>query len=376
LRLGTTMKGDAGMKSLSAACLLGIALSLVAPNDSRAQPAAGPDSPVRPNSVPAKLIPAPTISPEFVRIWQSIVVRSAGQANNSPAPDDLRAWADAWEKTEAMLAPLSDSIIARYRVTVTDLKLGGVPVLSVVPENWTNDGRVLVYLHGGAFTALSAHSTLHESALMAARTGIKVISVDYTIAPQAHWGQITDQVVSVYRAMLSLDYRPQSVGVWGDSAGGSIVAGSVLKLREAGLPMPAAMVLWAPWSDVSMAGDTYTTLADFDPSLSIASLKASAAAYADPSEQKNPYVSPVYGDYSKGFPPTLIQAGTREIFLSNAVRQYQAISAAGIPATLDLYEGMPHVFQPIGPDTPEGVLAMRKVTSFWNAQLRHTPGRR
>jgi acetyl esterase/lipase len=361
------------MKSLSATCLLVVALSSAAANDGRGEPGTGPDRPVQTSAVPARLIPATTISPEFAKIWQSIVVRAAGQAKASPAPDDLKAWADAWKKTEAMLATFSDAISARYHVTTTDLKLGDVPVVSVAPENWTDDGRALIYVHGGGFTAMSAHSSLFTSALMAARTGLKVIAIDYTIAPQAHWGQITDQVIAVYRALLASGQKPHGVGIWGDSAGGSIVAGSVLKLRDAETPMPGALVLWAPWADVSMAGDTYATLADFDPSLSVESLKASAAAYANPSDQKNPYVSPVYGDYSKGFPPTLIQAGTREIFLSNAVRQYQAISAAGIPATLDLYEGMPHVFQPMGPDTPEGVLAMRKVVAFWNANLRAQP---
>jgi acetyl esterase/lipase len=348
---------------------------MAAANFGRAEPAAGRESSLKPNSVPARLIPATTISPEFAKIWQSIVVRAGSQSRSSPAPGDNEAWAESWSKTEATMAPFASAILARYHATATDLKLGDVPVVSVTPANWTDDGRILVYVHGGGFTAMSAHSSLFTSALMAARTGIKVISVDYTIAPQAHWGQITDQVIAVYRAILSSGQKPRGVGIWGDSAGGSIVAGSVLKLRDAGMSMPGALVLWAPWADVSMTGDSYTTLAEFDPTLSVESLKASAAAYADPADQKNPYVSPVYGDYSKGFPPTLIQAGTREIFLSNAVRQYQAISAAGIPATLDLYEGMPHVFQPMGPDTPEGMAAMRKVTAFWNANLRATPPR-
>ncbi len=248
--------------------------------------------------------------------------------------------------------------------------LGDVPILSITPKGWIDDGRILIYVHGGGFTSLSAKSTLFESALMANRSGLKVISVDYTPAPAARWSQITDQVVSVYQAALASGHEPDQVGLWGDSAGGSIAAGATLKLRDKGLPLPAALVLWAPWSDVSMAGDTYTTLADADPSLNVADLRASAAAYADAADQKNPYVSPVYGDYSKGFPPTLIQGGTREIFLSNCIRQYQALSQAGVPATLDLYEGMVHVFQPIAPDSPEGRAAINKTVDFLNDHLR------
>ncbi|HLG89575.1 MAG TPA: alpha/beta hydrolase fold domain-containing protein [Alphaproteobacteria bacterium] len=199
---------------------------------------------------------------------------------------------------------------------------------------------------------------------MANRSGIKVVSVDYTPAPTARWREIMDQVVAVYRAVLAATGDANQIGIWGDSAGGSIVAGAALKLRDEGVPMPAAIVLWAPWSDVSMAGDTYTTLAAADPLLAIDRLKASANAYADPVDQKNPYVSPVYGDYSKGFPPTLIQCGTRDMFLSSCVREYQAISEAGMSATLDLYEGMVHVFQPMAPDSPEGRAAPGALTEI------------
>lgn len=98
-------------------------------------------------------------------------------------------------------------------------------------------------------------------------------------------------------------------------------------------------------------------------------LERSAAAYADPADQKNPYVSPVYGDFSQGFPPTLIQAGTKEIFLSNAVRLYRALDLAGVPVVLDVYEGMPHVFQGIMPESPEARTAFEKSKRFLDQYL-------
>jgi acetyl esterase/lipase len=130
------------------------------------------------------------------------------------------------------------------------------------------------------------------------------------------------------------------------------------------------VILWSPWSDVSGAGDTYRTLADAEPMLTAASLNASALAYADVADQKNPYVSPVYGDFSKGYPPTLIQGGTREIFLSNCVRLYQSIKAGGGNATLDLYEGMIHGFQFILPNSPESKSALRAVRSFLDKNVK------
>ena len=106
-----------------------------------------------------------------------------------------------------------------------------------------------------------------------------------------------------------------------------------------------------------------------DPVLDAESLSWSADVYADPKDQKNPYVSPVYGDYTKAFPPTLIQGGTREIFLSNFVRQYQAIRGGGHEAVLDLYEGMPHVFQGVTPDSPETRTAIGRAADFFARHL-------
>lgn len=141
-------------------------------------------------------------------------------------------------------------------------------------------------------------------------------------------------------------------------------------MRDQGQGMPAAVVLWSPWSDITETGDTYATLRDVDFLRYKEQLGPAAAAYASPADQKHPYVSPVYGDYAKGFPPTLIQGGTREIFLSNFIRQYQAIDAAGGEVKLDLYEGLPHVFQVLLANTPESRLALRKMNDFLTSRQK------
>ena len=134
--------------------------------------------------------------------------------------------------------------------------------------------------------------------------------------------------------------------MFGDSAGGGLVAGSVLKMRDEGVGIPAAIVLWSPWTDVTGEGDTYVTLKDDDLFISEdLMLENMAGAYANIADQKSPYVSPIYGNFSNGFSPALIQVGTKEILLSDSVRLYQALDQADIPVKLDVYEGMPHVFQ-------------------------------
>jgi monoterpene epsilon-lactone hydrolase len=323
---------------------------------------------------PVDRSPPSSLSPEWTKLWPMIVAQ--GQLSKSivlPAPNDLKGWTSFRQRVEKLIEPSVPGVISGYGVGVQSAKLNEVPVLWITPRNWVDDGRILIYVHGGGFTNLSARSTLSASALMANRSGIRVVSVDYTPAPAARWREITDQVTSVYRALLKSGQRSDGIGLWGDSAGGSIAAGTALKLRDQGLPLPGAVMLWAPWADVAMQGDTYTTLAAADPLLAVPSLKASAAAYADPADQKNPYVSPVYGNYAKGFPPTLVQGGTREILLSDSIRQYQAMVQSGVPAVLDLYEGMVHVFQPMAPDSAEGRAAMARAVAFWDLHLRRGP---
>jgi acetyl esterase/lipase len=262
-------------------------------------------------------------------------------------------------------------VVERLDPDVMKKELGGVPVLDIKPRNWRDNGKVLVYTHGGAYTIASAASTLSSSALMADATGLRVISIDYTLAPHAKWREVTDQVVAVFTELGNQGYAMKDIAIYGDSAGGGLAAGSVLKMRDQGMGMPAAVVLWSPWSDITETGDTYVTLKHAEPSYIYEnSLKPSADAYADPKDQKHPYVSPVYGDYTKGFPPTLIQGGTKEIFLSNFVRHYQALDIAGQTVKLDIYEGMNHVFQAAIPNSPESKLALSKVDAFLKEHLQ------
>jgi acetyl esterase/lipase len=252
------------------------------------------------------------------------------------------------------------------------MDFGGVPVLEITPNGWKDNGKVLVYVHGGAYTMFSARTSLNSSGPVATHTGLRVIAVDYTNPPRAKWQEVTDQVITVFRELMKQGYAMKDIGLYGDSAGGGLAAGSVLKLRDAGLGTPAAVVLWSPWADITETGDTYQTLKESEPNFLYEKvLGPSADAYADQEDQKHPYVSPVYGDFTKGFPPTLIQGGTREIFLSNFVRLYQAIDTSGQTVKLDLYEGMPHVFQVKLPESPESVTALKKMNTFLLKHLNY-----
>ena len=299
-------------------------------------------------------VPA-TVSPEAAKALGAIYAVSSQR----PPPS---------KPTSVM--PASSAVAAKLGASIRDDLIGGVPVVRILPAGYKSNGRTLIYLHGGAYTFFSAHSRLGPPALVAAATGDEVISVDYIDAPRGNWKIATDQVLAVWKALLARGTSPGSVGLFGDSAGGGMAAGSVLKMRDQGLPLPGALYLMSAWSDITDQGDSYDTIASVDPVLDRTSLRWSADAYADPADQKNPYASPVYGDYIKAFPPTLIQGGTREMFLSNFVREYQAIGGVGHEAVLVIYEGMPHVFQASVPNTPEARTALARAAAFFSQHLR------
>lgn len=222
----------------------------------------------------------------------------------------------------------------------------------------------------GAPTHFTVRHRRLAGRLLADDTGLRVISVDYTLAPHAKFRQITDQVIAVINALLDQSLQCEDLVFYGDSSGGGLAAAVILKMRDQGMGMPAAAVLVSPWVDLTQTGDTEFTLRDAEPNYLYEkhSIKA-AGAYADPTDQKHPYASPIYGDFTKGFPPTLIQGGTKEILLSGFIRLYQALDQAGQIAKLDIYEGMPHNFASRIPEAPESKVARGKINSFLRSHL-------
>jgi monoterpene epsilon-lactone hydrolase len=307
--------------------------------------------------------------PETVSLRAQQILRQmkGPQGLPLPAPDDVEGWKKIRNYVPPQLREIfkenNEAALKRYPAKTRNRLLGGVPVVEISPPGWTEDGKTLVYIHGGGYVTGGPGFSL--GGWVATETGLRIISVGYTLAPESKWDNTTDQVIAVFQALQTEGYALKNTAVFGDSAGGGLAAGSVLKMRDKGLGMPSAVVLWSPWADITQTGDTYVTLKKADPILDYPLLLKNAAdAYAAPKDQKNPYVSPVYGDYSKGFPPTLIQGGTKEIFLSDFVRQYHAIDVAGGTAVLDIYEGMPHVFQAVIFDSPESEQAMSKMKKF------------
>lgn len=311
-----------------------------------------------------------TISPQAQAVYRQLLPIVEALRKTQKVPQTAADFEARYQQTIARAEPGAEAAVKALGVADTYTRMGGVGVLETKPPHYKDDGTVLIDVHGGGFVLDSARTAAGGDAMMAVVTGKRVLSVDYTVAPRGNWKMVTDQVVAVYKAVLAEGYDARSIGMFGGSAGGDIVPASVLKMRDQGIPLPGALVLMSPLVDFHLNGDTETTLADADPALSnredvVAGLKA----YADPADWSNPYVSPIYGDFNKPFPPVLLQVGTKEILLSDSVRLYQMLKTHGHDVELDVYEGMAHGFQAYMTGTPEQKAAYAEVQRFWLSHL-------
>lgn len=271
---------------------------------------------------------------------------------------------------EAEAVPASQQFADAMHVRSIRETIGGVSILRIVPPNVRRGKPPLVYIHGGGYIVLSARSTQVLPSLLGKAMEREVISIDYTLAPRGNVKTISDQVIAVWQALIAAGNDPRGMGLFGDSAGGNMAAAFTLKMRDQGVRLPGALYLLSPGADLTMRGDTVATVGPYDPILKTQDFTTYLEAYAAGTDVRNPYISPLFGDYSKAFPPTLIQAGTRELLLSEAVREYQAIRGGGHEAVLDLYEGMPHVFPALLANTPESDTAISRAAVFFGQHLR------
>lgn len=228
-------------------------------------------------------------------------------------------------------------------------------------------GRVLIYLHGGGFVLGSAQTNLVTPIRVGRDAGMPVLSVEYRLAPEHPFPAALNDALAAYRWLLDAGIDAPSIGVFGDSAGGGLTLSLALRIRDAGLPQPGALAVLSPSVDGLARGDTQVTLQGFDPVLGPPD-PGRSRLYAGDAPLDDPLVSPVYADLS-GLPPLLIQVGTRERLLSDSVRLARNARRDGVPVTLDIWEGMWHVWQD-HPTIPEATAATAEIGAFFVEHLR------
>ncbi|MGH8148414.1 MAG: alpha/beta hydrolase [Steroidobacteraceae bacterium] len=297
-----------------------------------------------PDLVPVQL-PARTVPPPATISDAARAALSAGAS--APAlprlpPGDLEGWRRAVQASELTWEPFAAGMLAAARCNVDTQTLGGVKsyVCTPVAPDTARHRPLYLYLHGGAFVFGGGNFALAMGAAAADRLGVTTVSVDYRMPPDHPFPAAPEDGLAVYRALIER-YDPKDLVIGGSSAGGNLAAAVTLLIRDRGLPPPAAVVLLTPEADLTESGDTFRTNALLDVTLK-GGIPECNALYAAGHDLTDPYLSPLYADFTRGFPPTLIQSGTRDVFLSNAVLLHRKLRQADVEAELHVWEAMPH----------------------------------
>ena len=200
------------------------------------------------------------------------------------------------------------------------------------------------------------------------RTDAKVISVDYRLAPEHPYPAAVDDALAAYEALLRDGVAPSDIAFAGESAGGGLAIATLVNARDHGLPLPAAAFVMSPYADLTLAGTTMETKRDADPLLSREALQARTPDYASGHDAALGLISPVFADLS-GLPPLIIQAGSHEVLLDDAVRLAQQAATADVAVTLDITPGVPHAFQAYYSILDEGAAALDRAGQLLSAHL-------
>lgn len=315
--------------------------------------------------VPEHWVPAPsTISPQA----QAML---ANPTDFSPLPQpaaaDIEGWRAFIAAADATIATWSAAAAAAYPCGVATHPVGEVTVYELTPPAQTAETAkcAIYYVHGGGFIMGSGLPGAQMAQPIACVTGLTTLSTDYRMPPDHPYPAALDDVLAGYRWALER-FAAKDIVVMGSSAGGGLAASLILKLRDLGLPLPAACVLATPEVDLTETGDSFETNALVDVVLQ-RRLTGFISLYANGHDLRDPYLSPVLADFTKGFVPTLLTTGTRDLFLSNTARFHRALRKAGIEADLHVWEAMPH--GGFG-GAPEDVELLEETAAFIRKHLR------
>lgn len=254
-------------------------------------------------------------------------------------------------------------------VTRTPIELGGRGAVRVEPSADAHPGTIL-YLHGGSFSLGSPETAIALTAHLVERTGVPAVSVDYRLAPEHPFPAAIDDCLSAYRDLLDHHVDAASIVLAGDSAGGGLAVTTTIAARDAGLPVPAGILAFSPGLDHTRTGASMTSKEGIDPLFTRAGMERTGALYLDGQDAEHPLLAPAVHADLRGFPPMLLQVGTNELLLDDAVRLADRARAAEVDVILDVVAGVPHVFPAFVGLIDEADEAIDRAALFINQRLR------
>lgn len=245
-----------------------------------------------------------------------------------------------------------------------------------IPAEWiyasgTQPNRTILYLHGGAYVMCSINSHRHLMAKLAIAANARILAIDYRLAPEYPYPAALEDAMHAYNWLLTNGILPENLAIVGDSAGGGLMVCTLVKLRDAGLPLPAAAVCLSPWVDLTVSGESIKTKASKEFIIPVNLIDQAVDAYLNGVDSKTPTVSPIFADLS-GLPPLLIQIGTNDVLLDDARRLTARAEADGIDVTLEIWEQMIHVWHFFSPFMPEAQKAIEKIGHYLKRQIPHS----
>ncbi|MGX1102841.1 MULTISPECIES: alpha/beta hydrolase [Bradyrhizobium] len=287
-------------------------------------------------------------------------------------PKTPAEWKELIDRRAKLLIAGVPALKAKLGVKVEETRLAGVHCYIVTPNKIAleNRRRLLIHVHGGGYVFGPGEAALPEAIMMAGFGGFKVLSVDYRMPPDFPYPAAMDDAMAVWKEVLK-SHEHRRLAIFGTSTGGAMTLAMVLRAKDEKLPLPAAIAPGTPWSDIDKIGDSYVSNEWVDNVLVTWDgwLGRAARLYANGTSLKNPYISPIYGDF-KGFPPTILTSGTRDLFLSNTVRTHRKLRRAGVIADLNVYEGQSHAQYQFNVDAPETKEAFTDIARFFDRYLK------
>jgi epsilon-lactone hydrolase len=244
---------------------------------------------------------------------------------------------------------------------------GGARAIRVAVRGSLDDRQIL-YLHGGGHVAGSPSLYRDFIWRVAAAAQARVLCLQYRLAPEHPFPAALDDAVNAYRWLIAEGADPRRTAVMGDSSGGGLAFATLLRLRDEGVPLPAAAVALSPWTDLALTGPSLHRNSKADAMIRSDEAPRLADCYLAGADPRTPYASPLYGDPT-GLPPTLIQVGNDEVLLDDSVRLAARMRAAGCEVELEVWPRMPHVWQVWARLMPEARQALERIGAFVRGKL-------
>lgn len=257
---------------------------------------------------------------------------------------------------------LGGLMLTAFGVKKTHEEINGLYVEWLTPEDRMDD-KLLLYLHGGGYVVGGCDMHRQMVSHIARAGRIQALLPEYRLSPESKYPAAIEDAVGIYRTLLARGTKAENMVLAGDSAGGGLVMATLLSLRDAGEPLPAAAILLSPFLDATASGESMQSRAMRDPWFRAEDVARIADYYCEPQQRRDPLVSPVFADVG-GLPPLYIQVGDDEILLSDSERIAQKITAAGGEISLEIWPEMWHVFQMFVGKMPESGRAIDKIGDF------------